>query len=133
MSPIFVIPRIDPKMEVDLREHWLNSNGYWGCGFANSRSELEQAEYNFFKDDSPNGWICEGKICLEKFIEKYLKPGERPHLREWRWSKEICVYLDQLNADGIYDLAYGFEDDNEGYINSFRDYHCQPTRFIELL
>lgn len=133
MSPIFVIPRIDPKMEVDLREHWLNSNGYWGCGFANSRSELEQAEYNFFKDDNPNGWICEGKICLEKFIEKYLKPDERPHLREWRWSKEICIYLDQLNEDGIYDLAYGYENDNEGYINSFRDYHCQPTRFIELL
>ena len=133
MSPIFVIPRIDPKMEADLRENWIDNNAYWGCGFANSRSELEQAEYNFFKDDSPNGWICEGKVCLEKFIEKYLKPGERPHLREWRWSKEVCVYLDQLNADGIYDLAYGYENDNEGYINSFRDYHCQPTRFIELL
>ena len=133
MSPIYVIPRIDPKMEADLRECWLNNNGYWGCSFANSYSELEQAEYNFFKDDNPNGWICEGKVCFEKFIEKYLKPGERPHLREWRWSKEICVYLDQLNADGIYDLAYGYENDNEGYINSFRDYHCQPTRFIELL
>lgn len=134
MSPIFVIPRIDPEMKANLREHWLlDHNNYWGCSFANSRSELEQAEYNFFKDDIPNGWICEDKTCLEKFIKKYLKPNERPHLREWHWSKNICVYLDQLNEDGIYDLAYGFENDNEGYINSFREYHCQPTRFIELL
>ena len=135
MSPIFVIPRIDPKMEADLRKHWLAANHYWSCGFAvNSREEIEQAEFNFFRDDSPNAWICaERKSCLDEWVEKHLKPGERPHLREWRWSKEICVYLDQLNKDGIYDLAYGFEDDNEGYINSFRDYHCQPTRFIGLL
>ncbi|MBQ8792897.1 MAG: hypothetical protein IJZ62_04790 [Clostridia bacterium] len=134
MSPIFVIPRIDPKFQENLRDHWLDSNGYWGCGFAHSRSELEQAEYNFFKDENPNGWICaDEKKCLEKWVEMHLKPGERPHLREWRWTKEICVYLDQLNEDGVYDLAYGFENDNEGYINSFRDYQCQPTRFIELL
>lgn len=134
LSPIFVIPRIDPKLQVSLRDDWLDSNGYWSCGFADSRADLEQAEYNFFKDDSPNGWICaEEKRCFEKWIEMHLKPGERPHLREWRWTKEICVYLDQLNEDGIYNLAYGFENDNEGYIKSFRDYQCQPTRFIELL
>lgn len=134
LSPIFVIPRINPKFQENLRDQWLDSNSYWSCGFANTRAELAQAEYNFFKDENPNGWICaDEKKCLEKWIEMHLKPGERPHLREWRWTKEICVYLDQLNEDGIYDLAYGFENDNEGYINSFRDYQCQPTRFIELL
>ena len=134
LSPIFVIPRLTPQFEEDMRQNWLEQNHYWSCGFANTRAEIEQAEFNFFRDDSPNAWICaERKSCLNEWVEKHLKPGERPHLREWRWSKEICVYLDQLNADGIYDLAYGFENDNEGYINSFRDYHCQPTRFIELL
>lgn len=134
LSPIFVIPRLTPQFEEDMRQNWLNQNHYWSCGFANTRTEIEQAEFNFFRDDNPNAWICaERKSCLNEWVEKHLKPGERPHLREWRWSKEICVYLDQLNADGIYDLAYGFENDNEGYINSFRDYHCQPTRFIELL
>ena len=134
LSPIFVIPRLTPQFEEDMRQNWLDQNHYWSCGFANTRAEIEQAEFNFFRDDSPNAWICaERKSCLNEWVEKHLKPGERPHLREWRWSKEICVYLDQLNADGIYDLAYGFENDNEGYINSFRDYHCQPTRFIELL
>ena len=133
LSSIYVIPRLTPQFEDDIRQHWLIENPYGSYGFANSRSELEQAEYNFFKDNSPNGWICEDKMCLEKFVEKYLKPGERPHLREWRWDKEICVYLDQLNEDGICDLTDSFENDNESYINSFRDYHCQPTRFIELL
>ena len=134
LSPIFVIPRLTPQFEENMRQNWLDQNHYWSCGFANTRAEIEQAEFNFFRDDSPNAWICaERKSCLNEWIEKHLKPGERPHLREWRWSKEICVYLDQLNADGIYDLAYGFENDNEGYINSFCDYHCQPTRFIELL
>ena len=134
LSPIYVIPRLTPQFEEDMRQNWLNQNHYWSCGFANTRAEIEQAEFNFFHDDSPNAWICtERKGCLNEWVEMHLKPGERPHLREWRWSKEICVYLDQLNADGIYDLAYGFKNDNEGYINSFRDYHCQPTRFIELL
>ena len=134
LSPIFVIPRLTSQFEEDMRQNWLDQNHYWSCGFANTRAEIEQAEFNFFRDDSPSAWICaERKSCLDEWVEKHLKPGERPHLREWRWSKEICVYLDQLNADGIYDLAYGFENDNEGYINSFRDYHCQPTRFIKLL
>ena len=96
-------------------------------------ADLEAAEYNFFNDDSPNGWVCDDDRCFEKFVKDFLKPDERPHLREWRWTKEVCVYLDQLNDYGIDEFAWGFKDDNDGYINSFRTHHCQPTRFIELL
>ena len=133
MRPIFVIPRLSAEMEESYRKDWVENGHYWSCGFAQTTADLAVAEYNFFNDDSPNGWICDSDRCFEKFIEEYLKPGERPHLREWRWSKEACVYLDQLNDDGIDEFAWGFKDDNDGYINSFRTHHCQPTRFIELL
>lgn len=134
LARIFVIPRINPQMEEELRQDWLENNGYWGCGFASSKEDLKQAEYNFFNDDRPSGWICDsGSRCFEQFVENYLKPGERPHLREWRWTKEICVYLDQLNEDGVEQFAWGSDGDNEAYIKSFRHYNVQPTRFIELL
>lgn len=133
MRPIFVIPRLSAEMEESYRKEWIENGLYWSCGFAQTRADLETAEYNFFNDNKPGGWICDDDRCFEKFIEDFLKSGERPHLREWRWTKEICVYLDQLNDDGIDEFARGFKDDNESYINSFRDYHCQPTRFIELL
>lgn len=133
MRPIFVIPRLSAEMEESYRKDWIKNGHYWSCGFAQTKTDLETAEYNFFNDDNPNGWICDDDRCFEKFIEKFLKPGERPHLREWRWTKETCVYLDQLNDDGIDEFAWGFKDDNDGYINSFRTHHCQPTRFIELL
>jgi hypothetical protein len=132
--PIYVIPRISEEKRQELRADWINSNGPWCCSFAKNDEDLRNCEYNFFKDENPNGWICyENHKCFEKFVKECLKPGERPHMREKAWSREICVYLDQLSEWGITELAWGFENDNEGYIESFRGYHIQPTRFIELL
>ncbi len=134
LSMVYVIPRLDAITNEQVKRIWLENNGPWGCSsFASTKEELENCEYNFFKDDAPNAWICNNKECREKFIEAYLKPGERPHLRNTRWNEEICVYLDQLNADGVEELAWGYENDNEGYIRTFRNYHIQPTKFIELL
>ena len=133
MRPIFVIPRLSAEMEENYRKDWIENGHYWSCGFAQTAADLAAAEYNFFNDDNPNGWICDDDRCFEKFVEDFLKPGERPHLREWRWTKETCVYLDQLNDDGIDTFAWGFKDDNDGYINSFRTHHCQPTRLIDLI
>jgi hypothetical protein len=133
MRPIFVIPRLSAEMEESYRKDWIENGHYWSCGFAQTTADLKAAEYNFFNDDNPNGWVCDDDRCFEKFVKDFLKPDERPHLREWRWTKEVCVYLDQLNEDGIDTFAWGFKDDNDGYINSFRTHHCQPTRFIELL
>jgi hypothetical protein len=133
MTAIHVIPRINEELRKELCENWLSYNRYASCGFANSRADLETAEYNFIRDDSPAAWICSEKDCMHDWINTFLKPGERPHLREWRWNTEVCVYLDQLNDDGIQEFAWGFKDKNEEYIESFGSYHCQPTRFIELL
>ena len=133
LAPIYVIPRIDAITNEQMKRIWLETNGPWGCGFAQTKEDLEVCEYNYFKDDAPNAWICNDAKCREQFLKQYLKPGERPHLRHMRWNKEICIYLDQLNADGIEELAWGYENDNEGYIGTFRNYHIQPTRFIELL
>ena len=134
MTPIHVIPRLTIGEQNELRKTWLDNNGYWCCGFANSEEDLNDAEFNFYHDHRPGTWICaDEKTCLEKLVEMYLKPGERPHMREWRWTKEICVYLDQLNEDGINLMAWGYENDNEGYINSFGRHEISPTRFIELL
>ena len=134
LSPVFVIPRISEEKRIEMKNYWNMSNGPWGCGFIEDNKELEECEYNFFKEDSPAAWICsDEKRCLNRFVEDYLKPGERPHLRHLRWSKEICVYLDQLNEDGLEELAWGADGDNEAYIETFHDCHINPTRFIELL
>lgn len=134
LAPIYVIPRIDATANEEMKKIWMESNGPWSCGFAKTEEDLENCEYNYFKDDAPNAWICCNDVrCREQFIKQYLKPGERPHMRDMRWNTEICVYLDQLNEDGVEELAWGYENDNEGYIGTFRNYHIQPTRFIELL
>ena len=126
MKSIFILPRLTPEQQEELKQDYYSRQH-----LSYISTLLEHNEIVYMDHSAPNGYVCDNNKCFEKMIEKYLKSGERPHLREWRWTKEICVYLDQLNEDGIYDLAYGYENDNEGYINSFRDYHCQPTRFID--
>ena len=71
MRPIFVIPRLSAEMEESYRKDWIENGHYWSCGFAQTKADLETAEYNFFNDDSPNGWICDDDRCFEKFIEDF--------------------------------------------------------------
>lgn len=133
MIPIYVIPKLDANRQKALREDYIENHGYWSCGFCNTQEELRQAEYNFFKDCT-EAWVCaENADCMENWIKKYMKPGERPHKREMRWSTDVYVYYDQLNEEGQDEFAWGFDGNNELYANSFRMSRAEPTRFIELL
>ena len=132
MIPIYVIPRLDKKAQDKLRDAFMENNSYWSCGFCNTVEDLKAAEYNFF-NELTDIWVCEDGSCMEKWIEKYLKPGERPHKREIRWSTEVFVYYDQLTQEGQDEFAWGYNGNNEAFANSFRLSSVNPTRFIELL
>lgn len=132
MTPIYVIPRLDEKTQAKLRKTFVEDHAYWSCGFCNTVEDLEAAEYNYFKEMTEI-WLCEDNDCMEKWIEKYLKPGERPHRREMRWSTDVFVYYDQLTEEGQDEFAWGYDGNNEAFANSFRMAHANPTRFIELL
>ena len=132
MIPIYVIPRLDEKAQDKLRDAFMENNSYWSCSFCNTVEDLKVAEYNFF-NEMTDIWICEDGSCMEKWIKKYLKPGERPHKREIRWSTEVFVYYDQLTEEGQDEFAWGYDGNNEAFANSFRLSSVNPTRFIELL
>ena len=132
MTPIYVIPRLSAEKQAEMREHYLQEKSYYSCSFCENEEDVRNAEFNFCRDNT-DIWICEDPDCFEKWIKEFMKPGERPHRREMRWSSDVFVYYDQLTEDGQEEYAWGCDGDNQRYADSFRMSRAEPTRFINLL
>ena len=77
--------------------------------------------------------MCNDDGCFENWIEKYLKPEERPHQRLNQWSENsIYVYFDQLNEDGREEFAWGWHD-MKSFIYSMNNQNIIPTTPPELI
>lgn len=128
MKSIFILPRLTPEQQEELKRN------YYSQQYVSYRPKLvEDSEIVYMNHNAPNGYVCDNNKCFEAMIEKYLKPGERPHLRRVEYCDEVCIYLDQLNEEGVDMFAWGFKDNNEGYINTFQFYNRLSSRFIKLL
>ena len=133
LSPIWVLPRLTAEKMEAVKTQYINC---YGKRYLSNKESSYPMEFNYFKDEDRCNFICaicKDEDCLEDFIKDFMKPGERPHLREVDWNKGVCVYLDQLNKNGANKLARGFYNDNEGYINSFNECHITPSKFIHSL
>lgn len=129
MISMQIIPELTEEHVKTLRDHYMDINEVF-----RSLTDAQALESDFnYRSDTPAIWICED--CVEEWIEKFLKPGERPHLREWEYRREEnCVYFNQLNEAGIIHYFFGSEiKTNEDYIESFYLYQSQPTKFKKLL
>mgnify|MGYP003302629465 CR=1 FL=1 len=74
--------------------------------------------------------ICDNEICLEHWIDSYLKPNERPHIRKlYRYEDAVFVYIDQL-TDCAIERYIGNVDE---YIENIKTAKIVETDFIENL
>jgi hypothetical protein len=129
MTTIYITPRITAEMMEKLR------TDYKDCYFyASNLAFIDHKDTQFiYRKNYPQAWLCDDDRCFENWIEKYLKPEERPHRRLNQWSEHSdYVYFDQLNEAGREEFAWEWHD-VESFMNSMRNQNIIPTTPPELI
>lgn len=129
MRTIYIIPRVSAEMMEKLRIDYKAYHYY-----VSNLAFINDKDTQFiYRKNHPQVWLCNDSGCFEDWIEKYLKPEERPHQRLNQWSENsIYVYFDQLNEAGREEFAWGWHD-MESFMNSMNNQNIVPTTPPELI
>lgn len=95
MLRILIVPRFTEE------EHKLHLMNYdFNYGLSGYQKDFKEVCYQRMPGYLDSIEICDNDDCIDRWVEKYLKPGERPHSRTFAWEYGNFVYYDQLNDDG---------------------------------